>query len=71
MTGSCQSGWMSWPNAVTSVPNSNMNDSAVNQCATATTGRRDMRVWPRNSLASVHERARGASLRRGSACPTR
>ena len=35
----------------------------VNQCATATIGRRDMRVCPRNSRSNVTVRAPGLSVR--------
>ena len=48
-----------------------MNDSAVNQCAAATTFRRDIRVCPRNSLVSTQLRVNGAPVRPASGWPIR
>ena len=70
MRGSWNPGSTSWPNAVTSVRNSTPNETIVNQCATATTGRRDIRVCPRNSRTSVTVRAPGRSVR-FVGCPSR
>ncbi len=53
----------SWPTALTRVRKRIPNDTIVNQCATATTGRRAIRVWPRNSRTRVTVRATGASVR--------
>ena len=63
MSGSANSGSASCPNALTRVKNSTPKLIIVNQCATATTGRRDMRVWPRNSRSSVTVRAPLSSVR--------
>ncbi len=49
MSGSAKSGSKSWPKALSRVKKRTPKLTIVNQCATATTGSRDMRVWPRNS----------------------
>ncbi len=43
----------------------------TNQCATATTGRLSMRLWPRNSRISVLARCPGWSKRSGADGPSR
>ena len=56
ISGSWYAGSTSCPNALSSVKNSTPNETIVNQCATATTGSRDIRVCPRNSRNSVTHR---------------
>ena len=62
---------MSWPNALSSVKNSTPKLIIVNQCAIATTGRRDILVWPRNSRSRVRVRSPGLSTRVASGWPSR
>ena len=69
ISGSAQDGENSWPNAVTRVTKSSPNDTITNQCAAATIGSRDIRVWPRNSLTRVIVRRPGRSVRVGSGRP--
>ncbi len=63
MTGSRKAGKKSWPKAVIRVKKSTPKLIIVNQWATATTGRRDIRVWPRNSRSRVRVRAALSSPR--------
>ena len=63
ISGSTNSGSNSCPYAVISVKNSTPNATIVNQCATATSGSRDIRVCPRNSRTNVVVRAAGWSVR--------
>src|SRR3954468_4999683 len=57
MTGSTNAGEKSCPKALSRVKKRTPKLTIVNQCATATTGSRDMRVWPRNSRSKVRVRA--------------
>ncbi len=66
MTGSSQSALKSWPMALTMVSSSEKKPTATNQCATPTMPQRFIRVWPRNSLATVTVRCDG--LVRAGAC---
>ena len=50
MSGRAKSGQNSWKKALTSVVKSTKNESAVNQCAVATTGSRDIRRVPEELL---------------------
>lgn len=61
--GSSQSAWNSWPTALTIVSSSEKKPTATNQCATPTMPQRFIRVWPRNSLATVTVRCTGSSVR--------
>lgn len=63
MIGSSQSAWKSWPMAFTIVSSSEKKPTATNQCATPTMPQRFIRVWPRNSLATVTVRCTGSSVR--------
>ena len=59
ISGSAKVGENSCPYAVSRVKNSSPKETITNQCATATTGSRDIRVWPRNSRTSVRVRVAG------------
>ncbi|RII08611.1 hypothetical protein DSC45_33380 [Streptomyces sp. YIM 130001] len=63
MIGRSQSALKSWPMALTIVRSSEKKPTATNQCATPTTPQRFIRVWPRNSLATVIVRCTGSSVR--------
>ncbi len=69
MTGSRKSAHSNWKNALTNVAKSRKNDSATNQCANATIGRRDMRLCPKNSRATVSTRRPGWLVRIRSGWP--
>ncbi len=71
ISGSAKVGENSCPYAVSRVKNSSPKETMTNQCATATTGSRDIRVWPRNSRTSVRVRVAGCPVRVGSAWPRR
>ena len=48
---------------MTRVKNSSPNQTNTNQCATAPTGSRDIRVWPSDSRTSVPVRVAGSPVR--------
>lgn len=63
MIGRSQSALKSCPKALTIVSSSEKKPTATNQCAAPTTPQRFIRVWPRNSLATVTVRCVGSSVR--------